>query len=349
MNTFTPEEQHDILSAHLATEGMAGIMNKMGFRRPPTGPEADAILLEAAKQRNEELRIRAYTDAIKEKMPEKFTSRPARIVILGTKGGVGKTLTCILIAKIFRNFRHADPVVIINSDPSVGTNLVQRTLGREAADFSRIPKSAPIPSIATVAEHYDKIESGQERVQQYLRTAKNEGVMVLPAGDDPRIISQYDEETLEKVLKAMKLFSSFLFIDNGAEASNKFALAGLNVADALVMVTDNTDDAHDGVDKLAKFVRTNYPHLADNSLLVVNRKAVAPRDIEQSGEVRPLSSASIARVAENYGIATNSEFPYDPSLVLGGRVDFDKLSASRRIAALGIAAQLASIIRSQGD
>lgn len=345
MSHLTEQDRERILSEHSAQSGFGGVLSKMGFRRPPTGEEAATILKGA--ERDAERTARATEEAelsrvIMQNMPSEFSLRPIRVVVLGTKGGVGKTAQIVMIAKIIASLRRNQQTTLVNADPSVGSNLSVRALGAVANDSSRLP-AAQAPSIDNIVRHYDQISRGELRVDSFLQKSPGEAVTVLPIGDDPEQISGFDSETLDKMLDALRNYSSFLFVDNGAEATNKFALASLSKADALVIVTDNTDDAHDGLRKVSQFVAQRFPSLADRTLLLVNRKAVAPKGM-QATDLRPLDSQTIAGIGRGYGINAWTEFPYDPNLALGGKIDVQRLTGQARLAAMRAAAHLVSII-----
>lgn len=341
---LTPNEIEKILSQHRAKTGSAGFLNKLGASKRPTGEEAEAILAPYRQKKSDQIRERMIEadlgQSITAPVPDIFRTRPITIVVLGTKGGTGKTVTTTLFSKTAAAIRQKN-VTIVNADPSVGSNLSRRVLGLSRQ--AQVEDNPTSPSISNMAANYEAISSGAMRADQFLQEAQGEIVNVLPTDNSPEKVSAYDEQTLSQVLDALKNYSSIVVVDNGAEATNKFALAGLNQADAVIIVTDNTDDSHDGLDRVCRFIKDRFPALVDTSMVVVNRKSVTPRGFTPEG-VRATDTVSIAKVAETYGISSHVEIPFDPNIV-GGKIILKNLSPKTQLAGKRLVATALDLIR----
>ena len=319
--SLSAEEITSILSEHVAQEGIAGFWNRLGRQTPPTAnsPEGQRIIAayQAERQKESSHQIGLL---LRQQLPQEYRERPGRIVVVGIKGGVAKTTTASLLSINIALSRMCH-VVTVNADPSIGANLSRRLFGQKKNIHC---------TIGNLTRDTEAVNSGATRATRYLQVGERygESVSLLNTDEDPFVVSNYDRETLDTALSALRLFADFVVVDNGAEVSSKFALAGLETADAVVVVSDNTDDAYDSLPAIIKLIGDHAPRLKERIIVSIVGKVAHRRVTNQ--EVRDVDPANLRSLAMSAGAVASVIFPYDDSLSAAGPINIDLLSQKTR-------------------
>ena len=212
------------------------------------------------------------------------------IGVVSPKGGVGKTTIAALLGSLLSYVRQ-DRVVAIDAEPDYGSLGSAVTPDHEffVDDVLDILDEGDL----TVAELDASLGRGPD------------GLMVLPAPNDPSRLSRLDAYAYSRVITHLKRKAEVVLLDCGTELQEPSTQAAIHSADQLLLISDADPSTATLVAQAAKLLRTS----AAPMMLLVNKlpRRSAQVDLEALGSLVPDAAgmstvesdpATAARVAE---------------------------------------------------
>jgi len=212
------------------------------------------------------------------------------IGVVSPKGGVGKTTIAALLGSLLSYVRQ-DRVVAIDAEPDYGSLGSAVTPDHEffVDDVLDILDEGDL----TVAELDASLGRGPD------------GLMVLPAPNDPSRLSRLDAYAYSRVITHLKRKAEVVLLDCGTELQEPSTQAAIRSADQLLLISDADPSTATLVAQAAKLLRTSEAPM----MLLVNKlpRRSAQVDLEALGSLVPDAAgmstvesdpATAARVAE---------------------------------------------------
>ncbi|WP_406897938.1 hypothetical protein [Dietzia sp. 179-F 9C3 NHS] len=252
------------------------------------------------------------------------TIRPLNVVVLGKKGGVGKTVVTALLGMVFASVRK-DRVLAVDASPTGGNLSTRCPKEGRGTVVSLLDQLEHVTAYANVREHTAKGDTGLE-----VLGAKTDRPERPITGDDYRRL-------MDELRRHYQLILSDTPGDittAAAAGENGMLPALLDEADLLVLVAEGVDGANAAVwmvNWLKKRLReTDDEHLEallDDLIVVVTSRS-------------PRTNAKPDRIAKYFteGIARRVvSLPFDPAVEGGLEIDYDSISPRTRKAILALA------------
>uniref|UniRef100_UPI0006881DA8 AAA family ATPase n=1 Tax=Promicromonospora kroppenstedtii TaxID=440482 RepID=UPI0006881DA8 len=284
-----------------ATQGVRGVLARVGLRVPPSESER--------AERADEQAVSQHWQG------------PRTISIVNGKGGAGKTPSTVLLAAVFAQFGGSGVVTWDN-------NQTRGTLGwrteqdqHEATLLDLIPRTehflgptAQLGDLAGFVHH-------QSRMRFDVLRSKP-----MALAHEQRISSE-DVDAIHAVLAK---FYRLIFIDSGNDESDPMWLRMIDHTDQLVVATSTRDDHAEAGALLLEALANRGEHMAD-----LARKAVVV--VSQSDP--KATPADMRRVAQGYRALAREvvTVPFDPAMV-DGQLDYRALRPQTRRAWLAAGA-----------
>lgn len=216
--------------------------------------------------------------------------RCVAIGVVSPKGGVGKTTIAALLGSLI-SYTRQDRVVAIDAEPDYGSLGSAVTPDHElfVDDVLDILDEGDL----TVAELDASLGRGPD------------GLMVLPAPNDPSRLARLDAAAYSRVITHLKQKAEVILLDCGTELQEPSTQAAIRSADQLLLVSDADPSTATLVAQAAKLLRTSEAPMT----LLVNKlpRRSAQVDLEALGSLVPVAaamatvesdSATAARVAD---------------------------------------------------
>ncbi|MGH3561911.1 MAG: ArsA-related P-loop ATPase, partial [Mycobacterium sp.] len=154
------------------------------------------------------------------------TTGTHRIVVIGAKGGVGKTTAAAVLAMALSELR-GETVAALDGNPDTGT--LRRRL---------VPSSQPLPAsmlelaaaAGTVAPQWAELSRYSDLVGR-LRVFSNQGA-------DRRLVEAMTGASFADAIALICRAAQILVCDMGTSVTSSLAIAALDAADSLVIATD---------------------------------------------------------------------------------------------------------------
>jgi len=249
-------------------------------------------------------------------------ARPVTLMVANPKGGTGKTPTSLVLAGEFGEARGGG-VVVFDNNENRGT----------AAQRSYFSHTRTVADLLEYADELDKPEA-QFTDLAYFLAHQNSGKYYVLASDES-VTRQVDQELFARVHRILSRFFAVIIIDSGNNELASNWLAGLDVADGLVVPTQWRQDHVVTANKMLKTLREREHPILDRTMIVGTNAPAA----EQPGP----RQAAFEWFQGRHHLPV-MEIPTDAHIHEGGVVDRSKLAPKTRRAALAAAAVASGLI-----
>jgi MinD-like ATPase involved in chromosome partitioning or flagellar assembly len=239
----------------------------------------------------------------------------SNIVVLGLKGGVGRTTVSLALGHTFAAFRN-DRVIAIDASADPGT-LGQRVVHKGAASVrDLVARRSLITAYSDVRQ---------------LAVQQSTGLEILNSGITPFGSPAISVEDYESAINCLSAYFNLIITDTGSAATLRSLPTVLHPADQLVFVTAPMVDAGWSTALLLDWLDDNgFASLVERATIVVNhlqnRVDVKSTDFDRYFQSR---CAHLVHI------------PWDETLVGGGVVSIDHLDRDTRHAYRVLAATIA--------
>jgi MinD-like ATPase involved in chromosome partitioning or flagellar assembly len=247
------------------------------------------------------------------------------VVVLGGKGGAGKTTTAAAIGSTLALLRN-DKVVAIDADPAQAANLASRIDPRATSSFGEVIADQQLSRYSDMRSHVGQNPAGLD---------------VLASASQPGR-GPVDAAGYSEAHRRLERFYSLLIADSGVDLQHPVTAGVLGCADAVVLVASAVPDGAEGAARVMDWLsEMGYRQLASRMVVVVNhiRPFSSRRDKKQS---RQLVDTLLERFGDWVGRDKVFVVPYDPHIANAGVLDLDQLRPQTRRRFLEITAMLAS-------
>jgi MinD-like ATPase involved in chromosome partitioning or flagellar assembly len=292
-----------------SSRGWRKLLYQLTFKAVNTGESAD------------EQELRRLRDTVGTPLRGTYS-----MVVLGGKGGAGKTTVAAAIGSTLAELRN-DKVVAIDTDPAQAANLAARIGPTAASSFRDILADEHLQRYSDMRSHVGQNHFGLDVL------ASNQQL----AGRQP-----LDAETYTDTHAQLERFYSLLVSDCGVDQEHAVMAGVLGAADTVVMVASAGPDGAEGAAKVMSWLsETGYSQLGSRMVLVINhiRGYTSRRDRKQSERL-------VATLVERFGRWVPAErifiVPFDPHIANAGVLDLDQLRPRTRRRFLELTATLAA-------
>lgn len=238
-----------------------------------------------------------------------------KIAVVSLKGGIGKTTTTSCLGLTLAHYR-GDRVVALDANPDAGT-LAERLTGRTDV------------SVRHMLENLQSIDSFTD-ISRYMSLAGR--LQVLASDQDAEISEAFDAEQYTRIVDLLGRFYNVVLTDSGTGMLHSAMSGTLEAANSLVVVGAPSVDGSSRAAKTLDWLDAHgHGELVASSVAVIS-------------SVRAKSEAVDMDVLRNHFSARCRavvEIPYDPHLVVGGRIDMTQLKPETERAYLALAAAVA--------
>uniref|UniRef100_UPI001E397613 MinD/ParA family ATP-binding protein n=1 Tax=Cumulibacter manganitolerans TaxID=1884992 RepID=UPI001E397613 len=242
-----------------------------------------------------------------------------KIAVVSLKGGIGKTTTTSCLGLTLAHYR-GDRVVALDANPDAGT-LAERLTG--VTDVS----------VRDLLENLEQVQSFTD-ISRYMSLANR--LQVLASDQDAEVSEAFDAEQYTRVTALLSRYYNVILTDSGTGMLHSAMRGTLEAADSLVVVgAPSVDGSSRAAKTLDWLVAHGYGDLVSGAVAVIS-------------SVREKSDSVDMEVLRNhFGARCRAviEIPYDPHLVIGGRIDMSQIRPRTERAYLELAAAVADGFR----
>jgi MinD-like ATPase involved in chromosome partitioning or flagellar assembly len=252
------------------------------------------------------------------------------VVVLGGKGGVGKTSSTVVIGSTFAALRPREQVIALDADPGQGANLAVRIDRSASSSYGDIVAAKDLVRYSDIRARVGHNIIGLD-------------VLASPAHRASTARGVITGELYVNTRRRLEQFYNILLTDCGVDIQHPVMDGVLTHADALVMVTSAMPDGAEGAAKQMDWLahHPRYRHVLNRMVLVINhiRPASHRRD-------RKDTDALIDILVERFGQWVPEErivvVPYDRHIARAGVIDLDELNPLTRRRFLEVTGSLAT-------
>lgn len=269
----------------------------------------------------DEQRVRALKAAVKDNVRGTYT-----VVVLGGKGGAGKTAMTAAVASIFADLRN-DRVVAIDADPAQAANLATRVDGK-AASMREINSDENLHRYADVRALAGQNAIGLDVVASTRHAAPRGEMLSAREFDDAHA--------------RLQRFYTVLFVDCGVDLDHQVMAGVLARANAILMVASAVPDGAEGASTNFDWLSEGgYHSLVSRTVLLINqiRPPHSRKDRKTTARLADTMTEHFKRWVPEQRIIS---VPFDPHLATAGIVELSQLSPITKRKALEAAAALAT-------
>lgn len=255
------------------------------------------------------------------------------IVVLGGKGGSGKTAITVATASEFKRNRN-DHVVAVDADPAQAANLAVR-VDPGASSLRAINEDGSLHRYADV-----EALTGHNAVGLHVVASPRHG------GARGEVLTADD---FTKGHKLLQRFYSVLFVDCGVDLEHEVMKGVFERADAVLMVASAVPDGAEGASTNFEWLRDEgYHQLLSRTVLVINHIRPA-----RNRKNRKETAKLVATLREHFGSWVKAdriiEVPFDPHIASAGELDIRRIRPKTARAVLETAAALAEGFSTTAD
>lgn len=245
-------------------------------------------------------------------------SGSARVAVVSTKGGVGKTTTTVNLGHTLATFR-GDRVIAVDANPDAGS------LGH------RVPRQTD----ATIADLLAAEDlSGFGSIGRFTSQAASR-LEVLASTDDPRQNRALGRDDYVRLLDELTRHYTLVLVDCGTGILDGATRGVVQSSDQLVVVTAPSIDSARAVTHLLRWLAAHRMRDAVRNAIVVVNGVREPAAIDVQGLVEHFA-ALVAHVCP---------IPFDRELSSGGETSPDHYDPATRDAYLRLAVALIDRLR----
>lgn len=251
------------------------------------------------------------------------------VVVLGGKGGVGKTTTTAAVGSTFASLRN-DKTIAIDANPDRASNLADRIDPKATDSFKEVLADPHLQRYSDIRSHVGQNDPA--------------GLDVLGnryQADRPPLTSRTYADTHERLQR----FYSVLISDSGTDVDHPVINGLMGRADALIMVASTAPDGAKGAAELMDWAyEAGYHRLLQRTVVVIN---------DVRGGAGKAHRALVASLVEKFSRWVSDQrvfvVPFDPHIASAGVIDLNDLRPPTRRRFLEITAKVASGFNSSED
>lgn len=251
------------------------------------------------------------------------------VVVLGGKGGVGKTTTTAAVGSTFASLRN-DKTIAIDANPDRASNLADRIDPGATDSFKEVLADPHLQRYSDIRSHVGQNDPA--------------GLDVLGnryQSDRPPLTARTYGDTHERLQR----FYSVLISDSGTDVDHPVFHGLMGRADALIMVASTAPDGAKGAAELMDWAyEAGYHRLLQRTVVVIN-------DVRGgSGKAhRALVASLVEKFSRWVGDQRVFVVPFDPHIASAGVIDLNELRPPTRRRFLEITAKVAGGFNSSED
>jgi MinD-like ATPase involved in chromosome partitioning or flagellar assembly len=241
------------------------------------------------------------------------------VVVLGGKGGTGKTTIAIGVGSTFAVLHHK--VVAIDGNPDLGANLGERIDPTATSSYREMLADNRLERYADVRSHV-----GQSPTSALDVLAANRHV------SDRKLL---DAKTYLAAHERLQRFYSVLVTDSGTNVEHPVVKGLLENANSIILVSSCTPDSVQAAAKVMDWLQqSRYSELLARSVVVLN-------DVTGRADRKMIDTLVDAFSRRMFG---NRVFvlPYDPHIAAASDIDVNQLRRATRRRFLEITAAVAA-------
>lgn len=251
------------------------------------------------------------------------------VMVLGGKGGVGKTTTTVAIGSCFAALRPREQVVAIDADPGQGANLAARIDPSASSSYSDIVAADDLVRYSDMRARVGHNDAGLDVVASGAHRS---------AGTQASVSAELYNSTRHR----LDDFYNIQLTDCGVDIQSPIMAGVLDNADALVMVTSAIPDGAEGAAKQMDWLagQPKYRHLLDRMVLVINHIRTQDRRSD-----RKATQHLVTTLVERFGRWISEDriivMPYDRHVAKAGVIDPSEMAPLMKRRVLEATAALA--------
>ncbi|MEN4466819.1 MinD/ParA family protein [Mycolicibacterium conceptionense] len=245
------------------------------------------------------------------------------IVVLGGKGGVGKTTTTAAVGSIFAWLRN-DKTIAIDANPDRASNLADRIDPTATDSYKDVLADPNLTRYSDIRSHV--------------------GQNAPPAGLDV-LSNRYQSDraplnakTYADTHDLLQRFYSVLISDSGTDVDHPVVPGLMSKADALIMVASTAPDGAKGAAELMDWAgEAEYHGLLQRTVVVIN-------DVrgQQGKSHRRMVESLVEKFSKWVGPQRVFVVPFDPHIASGDVIAIDQMRPDTQRRFLEIAARVAT-------
>jgi MinD-like ATPase involved in chromosome partitioning or flagellar assembly len=241
------------------------------------------------------------------------------VVVLGGKGGAGKTTTSIGVGSMFALLHHK--VLAMDGNPDIGANLGDRIDPSAASSYQEVLAGSEIQSYADL--------------RSYVGNSPASGLDVLAANRNVSDRKLLDAKTYLATHERLRRFYSVVVTDSGTNVEHPVVKGLLDSADALILVSACTSDSAQATGKVMDWLAgSRHSDLLTRSVVVLN-------DVTGRADRKMIRNV-VEVLTRRIGADRVFVLPYDPHLAAASGIDFGQLRRATRRRFLEITAAVAA-------
>lgn len=250
------------------------------------------------------------------------------VVVLGGKGGVGKTTTTAAVGSTFASLRN-DKTIAIDANPDRASNLADRIDPGATNSFKDVLTDPKLQRYSDIRSHV-----GQNAPA---------GLDVLGnryQSDRQPLTAEIYSDTHDRLQR----FYSVLISDSGTDVDHPVITGLMGRADALIMVASTAPDGAKGAAELMDWAyEAGYHRLLQRTVVVIN-------DVRgDSKSHRKLVDTLVEKFSRWVTPQRVFVVPFDPHIASAGVIDLNELRPTTRRRFLEITAKVATGFNSSED
>lgn len=250
------------------------------------------------------------------------------VVILGGKGGVGKTSMAAAIGSTVASLRK-DKTIALDANPDRASNLADRIDPTANSSYKEVLSDQHLLGYSDIRSHVGQNQTGLDVLGNRHQS------------DRPPL----NTETYSAAHDALKRFYSVLISDSGTDVDHAVVPGLMGNADALIMVASTAPDGAKGAAELVDWAyEAGYHQLLNRTVVVIN-------DVHNIRGKR--GRALVDSLAEKFtrwvGDGRVFIVPFDPHIASAGVIEIDQLRPATRRRILEITAKIAGGFTSSED
>ena len=250
------------------------------------------------------------------------------IVVLGGKGGVGKTTTAASVGSTFASLRK-DKAVAIDANPDRASNLADRIDPSATHSYKDVLTDPHLQRYTDIRSHVGMNEAGLDVLGNRYQSDRQ-----------PLTAKIYTDTHSQ-----LQRFYSVLISDSGTDVDHQVIPGLMDRADALIMVASTAPDGAKGAAELMDWAyEAGYHRLLQRTVVVIN-------DVrgENAKGHRKLVDSLVEKFSRWVGQQRVFVVPFDPHIASAGVIDINELRPATRRRYLEITARVASGFNSSED